>query len=317
MIKKSFTYFKLTVKILFIAIVVINLFATAFDLVRGDTDSIKQRVNDNFIVKHVKKEQKLARFKRDVTLLNLMTPSFSGILKSRGKGLGEEHVKYYKKVAETMPQRAASHGMLGVFYYYQGEIDLAMASLKKALMLNPQFFGFYYNLGMIYFQQGQYDTAVSLFKKAASINPSIAIKFIRSSKVYLDIIKGSNNDNFSLAQEIMNGYRDTFLMLTRCFYHLMDFEQTADFASRGIALNPKAHKDFDLYAGVAAVELQKYDEAGKFFYKYFNDSKLLSDDVSFDGNRYMFDQQGIERDWLIKAQDTLQSSHAQIELRIF
>lgn len=159
-----------------------------------------------------------AQAKAKATTLNLIKPSFEDFVDyriSQGQGgLSRNYPPYYEKLAEYMPQRFEAHAMLGFCYYYAGKSEEAIASLSRAMQLDPDYFWTPYNLGVIYFHQGRYQQAAAMLKRALSLKPEMTLKAIFSSKIYGEIIRSAKNFDYAVEQNLEKGYRDAYLLLS-------------------------------------------------------------------------------------------------------
>ena len=119
--------------------------------------------------------------------------------------------RYFEQVTRLMPGMADAWGMLGFCYFHLGQQDKAVETIKKAIAINPNFWGFYYNLGVIYLQQNNFEQAAENFQKALSTAPQLNALFIKSSKIYSDIIRQSKHQDIDLGQRLEDGYKLSFI----------------------------------------------------------------------------------------------------------
>jgi Flp pilus assembly protein TadD len=87
-------------------------------------------------------------------------------------------IKSYQKAIELEPKNAVAYNLLGMacrFKYNQsGNPDFKqkeIAAFKKAIEINPDFWGAMINLGATYYYRGEKAKAAPLFKKALALNP--------------------------------------------------------------------------------------------------------------------------------------------------
>ena len=103
----------------------------------------------------------------------------------------EKAIASGKRAVELQPNGATAVMYLGSTLGYTGNLDEAIAYLKKAIRLNPfpPFF-YYYNLGRCYLFKEQFEDALTEFKKAEQRAPEWAIGhlFLAITYIYLDRI---------------------------------------------------------------------------------------------------------------------------------
>ena len=133
------------------------------------------------------------RKKAALTNLNQLKPdSFDGLVQfladRRKKDFLKPYVAYYEKMAEYGVGGADVYGLLGFFYYGEGDSAKAMAAYREAIKRNPYFFWFYHNLGLIYFNQKQYDKAIKVLQAATAADPDVTLKTIRKEKIYIPVM---------------------------------------------------------------------------------------------------------------------------------
>lgn len=88
-------------------------------------------------------------------------------------------IKSYEKAISLEPKSAVAYNMLGMAYRFEylqlGNPDLRVKEVeafKKAIEIDPNFWGAMLNLGATYYYTGQKDKAAPLFKKALVLNPN-------------------------------------------------------------------------------------------------------------------------------------------------
>ncbi len=137
-------------------------------------------------------EEKL-KLKAKMATLNYSLPNFAAlnnflINPRKDKSTTQSFIEYYERVNQSLPDIAESYGMLGVLYYYSGQISQARDALLKAHELNPRFFWHVYNLGLLYREENNEAEAVKYFKMAVSLPPQETVKTIYTSRIYRQIL---------------------------------------------------------------------------------------------------------------------------------
>jgi len=169
-----------------------------------------------------------------------------------------EHLLYFQKVVEFLPQRADSHAMLGFCYFYAGQTKKALAGYERSVELNPAFFWSDYNLGLLYFKEGRYQQAVEPLHLALSTNPEVTLAIFYSSKVYGDIIQEENIPQGEVLRRLQEGYADARRLLVLSYYALGEYQKMFEEAARAIQLQQDRDGFFHYYAGLAAYHTQDH-----------------------------------------------------------
>ena len=86
------------------------------------------------------------------------------------KGEYELAIASCKRAIAIDPKDARTHYTLGVTYNNKGEYDLAIASCKRAIAINPAYARAHYNLGLAYYNKGEDDLAIASFKRVIAID---------------------------------------------------------------------------------------------------------------------------------------------------
>ncbi len=79
-------------------------------------------------------------------------------------GAADEPAKHFRRAVDADPLNMLPRKYLGRALYYQREPAEAVAGLRRAIELNPQFPGLHYELGRALLQQNQTDGAVAAFE---------------------------------------------------------------------------------------------------------------------------------------------------------
>lgn len=102
---------------------------------------------------------------------------------------------HFKEVIHLDPLRASAYINLGAVYNRLGQIDEAIAVLRRGIQLDRTRAEGYYNLGLAYRRKGQLDLAIGAYQEATRLNPRMADAHYNLANLYLE--KG----NFALAAD--------------------------------------------------------------------------------------------------------------------
>lgn len=85
----------------------------------------------------------------------------------------KDEFTFNKSIAKYAKENFGVHYNLGVNYSQRGELDLAVESYKKALVINPEFWQAHNNLANAYLNKDLIDQAINEFKQVTSLNPDL------------------------------------------------------------------------------------------------------------------------------------------------
>jgi tetratricopeptide (TPR) repeat protein len=84
----------------------------------------------------------------------------------------KDPITFYERTLKFIPDNAKINTNLGQSYFDAGRIEESVATLQKALILDPKFADAYNDLGSVYAQTGQPEKAIPLFQKYIELKPS-------------------------------------------------------------------------------------------------------------------------------------------------
>ncbi|MFK7814904.1 MAG: type IV pilus biogenesis/stability protein PilW [Gammaproteobacteria bacterium] len=149
--------------------------------------------------------------------------------------------------SSTPPKKTAAQNegyvVQAVQYMNAGRLDAALASVKKALQINPKSADAYTVAGLIYNKNNQSEQAERYFKRALSHDPNHSAaqtnyasflckndKPLEAEKIYLDAAKNKNNTQPELA------YTNAGL----CVLGIPDKVKATSYFSAALKINPKS-----------------------------------------------------------------------------
>jgi tetratricopeptide (TPR) repeat protein len=77
------------------------------------------------------------------------------------------------------------HNNLGICYYKQEKIDLAITEYLRSIELDPFMVEAHYNLGVCYDMQEKTDLAIGEYRRAIELNPYDANAYYKPRKMFL------------------------------------------------------------------------------------------------------------------------------------
>jgi predicted O-linked N-acetylglucosamine transferase (SPINDLY family) len=90
------------------------------------------------------------------------------------EGKLQDAERVYRQVLDTKPDHAETWQLLGMLAHAAGHPEAAVASIERALAIDPHNPAFHHNLGFVYQASGQHASAVNHFRRAIEISPTSA-----------------------------------------------------------------------------------------------------------------------------------------------
>ena len=106
-----------------------------------------------------------------------------------------------KKALDLEVSDASAHALLGTFYVYKGEYDLANSELQRALELNPNSSRGYYTLGWGLLYSGRKDEAIKALETALRLDPNRKFNFFLGMGYYL---RGRYDDSIKVLKQSLS-----------------------------------------------------------------------------------------------------------------
>lgn len=124
-----------------------------------------------------------------------------------------DSVQYYQTISDYVPDIAETQHLLGACHYLLGYAPEALISQQKAVILEPRFFWAWYNLGLMYYQQGDFSQSARAFEYALRASPVETMRIVRSSKIFVEILRSAQAAESLMAGQLENGYRNAARLL--------------------------------------------------------------------------------------------------------
>lgn len=93
-------------------------------------------------------------------------------------------IETFSKAILLTPNYIFAYYNRGIAYLSNGEVDLAIEDYTKVIQLNPDDADSYYNRGIIYSHKGEYDRAIKDYDAAIELNPDYAAAYYNRGLAY-------------------------------------------------------------------------------------------------------------------------------------
>ncbi len=173
------------------------------------------------------------------------------------KGMVDQAVKEYEKIAAAHPNAAKIHYNLGMLYSQKGDVDKAAAEYEKELAIDASFPAAYNNLGRILFERGDTPKAEKDFKKALKIDPHYVHALNNLGLVYME--EGRTKEaigefkkalevdpryegatrNLALAQDMIDKPAETYNRLGQIYYGQGNLAKAEQQFDKALTYDPK------------------------------------------------------------------------------
>lgn len=144
---------------------------------------VATRVAPQGLLFKLKKEEDKLREKivgkaKEVTEASVEGEGLSAAQEALNRGNLETAEKKFIEILKDNPDSKKAYHFLGIIYLRQEEYNGAIASLNKAVELDPVNDTAYNNLGLAYLETKKYDMAIQSFEKSISLNDKIAHRYV-------------------------------------------------------------------------------------------------------------------------------------------
>lgn len=175
-------------------------------------------------------------------------------------------INYHQEVAHYFVyQKAEAFGMLGFCYERLGRQPQAVASYRKAIELNPDYFWPYYNLGVISYNQAKYSQAKDYFYQGLQLEPVRTIVLLSRSKVYNDVNLSRFQGPTDYFQGLKQGRTEAYILMMDSLYKTGAYIELLKTALEGLKADLGEQGISYYYAGVALFHQGSYQKAMEFF----------------------------------------------------
>lgn len=198
------------------------------------------------------------------------------------KGMIDQAIKEYEKIAAAHPEVGKIHYNLGMLYSQKGDADRAVAEYEKEIAFDAKFPPAYNNLGRILFERGDTSRAGKTFKRALKIDPRYVHATNNLGLVYME--EGRTREaiaqfkkaleidpryegaarNLALAQEMVDKPAETCNRLGQIYYNQGNLDKAEQQFKKARTHNPKYSVAIG-NLGVISLRRGNYGEAIRLF----------------------------------------------------
>jgi protein O-GlcNAc transferase len=152
---------------------------------------------------------------------------------------GKDPLPALQKAAELLPNDAEAHGNLALVLRARGQLEAAVASGRRALLIRPGFAEAYNNLGVALKDLGRLDEAVASYRRALEIKPGFAEAYNNLGKALSELGQfDSAVASYRRALEIRPGFAEAHNNLGNALNDLGQLEAALACFRRAIELKP-------------------------------------------------------------------------------
>jgi len=144
----------------------------------------------------------------------------------------------FKEAIRINQNYTDAHYNLGFTYQNQGKLDEATTVYKEAIRIDPNKVDVHNNLGIVYRQQGKFDEAIDSYKQVININPNVALSHSNLGNAYAD--KGMLDeaiDSYQKAIEINPNFAQPHNNLGFAYYQQRKFDEAIAAYQSAIGIN--------------------------------------------------------------------------------
>lgn len=199
--------------------ITVALISVLIFFIQKDFLQLKRFLAENPVSKSLKIEQGKVKKKAMMITINHFRPDLGLWKEFLDKGTVPDKVflrdslRYYQAISDYAPQMSEAYHLSGVCHYLLGEKEAAIANQQKAVSLEPYFFWAWYDLGLMYYREDQFAQSAKAFRGALNAPPVVTSKSLRSSRIFVEIIRSVNDPEILNPQRTLAGYRDAARML--------------------------------------------------------------------------------------------------------
>jgi tetratricopeptide (TPR) repeat protein len=193
--------------------------------------------------------------------MTTLAEAFTVALRQHQAGNLHEAEHLYRQILQAYPDHADTHHLVGVLAFQRGQFDHAVASIRHALVFNPQAAVYLSNLGLSFQALGQIDQAVECFQQALRARPDFPEAHNNLGALLIQNGKSAEAlDHCRAALRLRPTYEEAHNNLGNALQHLGKTEEAIAHHREALRLNPN-YADALNNLGVAFQRLGRLEEA--------------------------------------------------------
>jgi len=261
-----------TINKVIIGLIALYIIATLIDF-KVDARQAKTRLSKNPIAYYLIQEREKVKEKSKAVTLSYFVPKFDHMIETIeynrkiDPGMASAYIKFYEKSLKFYPHQVDIHALLGLNYFYRGELAKSLDHYQKATEFNNYFFWNHYNLAILYFKNEQYEKSLISSNEALSKRPEIALKIINTSPVYKYIWKRMGDIEHTLIKNYKTAYQDVFALIVLNQFKLENYPEAMKVSAYALNQDFTDKDFFYYYSGLAALKLNQNNNAALFLKK--------------------------------------------------
>ena len=191
----------------------------------------------------------------------------NSILELYSDGLIREALNATESLKINYPDESLLFNISGVCYKAIDQLQDAIKSFEKAVIINPNFTDAYYNLGLTFQELNMLEAAVKSYEKAIEIQPNYAVVHNNLGIVFREL--GQINDSINCYKKAIASQPDFIEALNNLGNVLKESDRLDDavkFYEKAIVLDPNFADAYN-NIGIVLFETGQFNDAIKFYEK--------------------------------------------------
>ena len=179
---------------------------------------------------------------------------------------------------QEVPDAAKAQFERGVNYLRNGDSQLAIVNLKRAIELFPTYFNALEVLGTEYVRNGQYDAALPILGRALDINRNAPRSLYAQGVAHLNLNHpGESIESLKKSDELSPNNVNVWMMQGLAYRLLSDFKQSEVCFRKALQIGGTAIAEAHFYLADILEKQDMYSEASRELEIYLKEGKNIKD----------------------------------------